>query len=105
DPPYAFLPNADKKIIADPNLLARVKSIDSKGNLRLQFSKPLALISNLTAIFDNKAITLQIISSLEAPLAPRVLAWRVEGQQQSFLFIAIKFSNPEMISQSQVIAY
>ncbi len=35
DPPYAFLPKFDKNKTVDFNLLARVKSIDSKGYMTI----------------------------------------------------------------------
>jgi len=46
------------KKTVDERLLAKIRSIDQRGLLTLQFSKPLMQIANLTQISDRKALSL-----------------------------------------------
>ncbi len=66
--------NTNKTIKSD--LKMRLKSIDTKGMIVIQFSKPLMQIGNLTIVEDRKALSFMILGS-ESPSSAKIVDWKI----------------------------
>jgi hypothetical protein len=66
--------NKNKTMKSD--LKMRLKSIDTKGMIVIQFSKPLMQIGNLTIVEERKALSFMILGS-GSPSSAKIVDWKI----------------------------
>ena len=85
------------------DLFARIKSISTKGVVKLVFSKPLMQPGNYSVIEERKVIQFQIVSreTLKNDM-PKIIGWKILEFGLSSLNVKIEIDRPEKISSLSV---
>jgi hypothetical protein len=78
------------------DLFARIKSISTKGVVKLVFSKPLMQPANYSVIEERKVILFQIVSreTLKKDM-PKITGWKILEIGLSSLNVKIEIDRPE----------
>jgi hypothetical protein len=77
-------------------LFARIKSISTKGVVKLVFSKPLMQPANYSVIEERKVIQFQIVfrETLKKDM-PKITSWKILEFGLSSLNVKIEIDRPE----------
>lgn len=86
----------------DSKLQAKIKSIDSNGLMKVQFSKPLLQIANISQIGEKKALSVILVLVEPRANPPKVVSWDVTQLSGSTVTIKVNFSEPQKISNGIV---
>jgi hypothetical protein len=80
----------------------RLRSIDSKGMVTIQFSKPLMQIANFSLVEERQAISFLIYPSGPESQSARVVSWKVAEWGKNFIKIQLNIKDADKISLGQV---
>jgi hypothetical protein len=86
----------------ESKLQAKIKSIDSNGLMKVQFSKPLLQIANISQIAEKKALSVILVLVEPRANLPKAVSWDVTQLSGSTVTIKVNFSEPQKISNGIV---